>query len=461
MAHQPAGGARRNLGGDTIAAQATPTGRGGVCVVRVSGPRARAYAVAVAGPLPPPRQASLRVLRGSDGEVIDRGLVLLFPQPASYTGEDVVEFHLHGSPVLAALLQRSLVALGAREADPGEFSRRAFLNGRMDLAQAEAVADLIASASAAAARAAMRSLEGEFSAAVEALAEGLMAARTRVEAGLDFPEEGVDEFSDPGLLRHIEGLRQQLEALYRSAERGRILRDGLTMVIAGPPNAGKSSLLNRLAGYEAAIVTEQPGTTRDLVREDILVDGMPVRVIDTAGLHEATDHVEREGIRRARQAMQGADLVLLVTDASAPADTIEPAASSGLPPGVPVLHVRNKIDLTGATPELRRDGAGQETVTLSALTGTGLELLRTHLKTVAGLEESPGGSYAARRRHLAALERAGRHIDAAGELVAAGHALELAAEELRLGQEALGEITGKVSTEDLLGRIFSEFCIGK
>jgi tRNA modification GTPase len=450
-----------NADSDTITAQATPTGRGGVCIVRVSGPCAFEFAAAVAGPLPLPRRASLRVLRGAGGESIDRGLVLLFPRPESYTGEDVVEFQLHGSPVLAAMLQHRLVTLGAREADPGEFSRRAFLNGRMDLAQAEAVADLIASASTAAARAAMRSLEGEFSAAVQALAEGLIAARIRVEAGLDFPDEGVDEFSDPELLHQVDALKHALQALYRAAERGRVLHDGLTMVIAGPPNAGKSSLLNRLAGYEAAIVTEQPGTTRDLVREDILVDGMPARAVDTAGLREATDRVELEGIRRARHAMQRADLVLFVTDASTGADASEALATAGLPPELPVLHVQNKIDLSGATPELQSDGKGQYTVKLSALTGAGIELLRSHLKAVAGLEDDTGGTFAARRRHLVALERAGRHIDSAGELIAAGHAVELAAEELRLGQDALGEITGKVSTEDLLGRIFSEFCIGK
>jgi tRNA modification GTPase len=450
-----------NVDSDTIVAQATPPGRGGVCIVRVSGARAFELAEAVAGAPPPPRRASLRVLRGAGGEPIDRGLVLLFPGPESYTGEDVVEFQLHGSPVLAALLQQQLLTLGAREADPGEFSRRAFLNGRMDLAQAEAVADLIASASTAAARAAMRSLEGEFSAAVQALAEGLTAARIRVEAALDFPEEGVDEFSDPELMHEVDALRQALVALYRAAERGRVLHEGLTMVIAGPPNAGKSSLLNRLAGYEAAIVTEQPGTTRDLVREDILVDGMPVRAVDTAGLREATDRVELEGIRRARHAMQRADLVLLVTDASTAAEASGALAIAGSLPEVPVLHVHNKIDLSGAAPELRSDGTGKYTVKLSALTGAGLELLRSHLKAVAGLEDDTGGTFAARRRHLAALERAGRHIDAAAELIAAGHAVELAAEELRLGQEALGEITGKVSTEELLGRIFSEFCIGK
>ena len=443
--------------GDTIVAPVTPPGRGGVGIVRLSGPAALALAGQVAAPLPAPRRAALRELRTADGPV-DRGLVLVFPGPDSFTGEDTVEFQLHGSPVIASLLVRALVALGAREAGPGEFTRRAFLNGRLDLAQAEAVADLVASASAEAARAALRSLEGEFSGRVAALAEALTRLRVRVEAGLDFPEEGVDDLADTELAGLLQGLLEELAAIRRAAERGRVLRDGLALVIAGPPNAGKSSLLNRLAGYEAAIVTELPGTTRDLVREDILIDGMPVRVVDTAGLREAADRVEQEGIRRAREAMARADLVLLV----GAGDELPLAPEAfALPPGVPVLRISNKTDLLGLPPAVRRGADGLEEIRLSALTGAGIELLREWLKAFAGHGAGEGGSYAARRRHLEALDRA----DAAGaralELLRAGSAVELAAEELRLAQGALGEITGEVTTEDLLGRIFSEFCIGK
>jgi tRNA modification GTPase len=447
---------------DTIAAIATAPGRGGVAVLRLSGPTAMDLAAAVAGRLPPARQAALRVLRDADGDIIDRALLLTFRGPHSFTGEDVVEFQLHGSPVIAAMLLQRLVALGAREAGPGEFTRRAFMNGRLDLAQAEAVADLVASASTAAARAALRSLEGEFSVAVHALVEALTRLRVRLEAGLDFPEEGVDALTDPALAGELQDLLGRLATLRAAAERGRVLRDGLTLVIAGAPNAGKSSLLNRLAGYEAAIVTELPGTTRDLVREDILIDGMPVRVVDTAGLRDAADRVEAEGIRRARDAMHRADLVLLVQDCSAAAAPgTAPASAPALPADVPVLRAWNKIDLAGLAPGEGRDADGNEVLRLSALTGAGIELLRARLKAFAGYGDGAEGSFAARRRHLDALDRAGARLRQAGALLAGGQCVELAAEELRLAQAALGEITGEFTTEDLLGRIFSEFCIGK
>ncbi len=444
--------------GDTIAAVATPPGRGGVGVIRLSGSQAFTLAAAIAGPLSAARQLSLRALRGADGELLDRGVVASFPAPGSFTGEDVVEFQIHGSPVLATLLLQRLVSLGAREAAAGEFTRRAFLNGRIDLAQAEAVADLIASASAESARAALRSLEGEFSRDVGVLADALVALRVRLEAALDFPEEGVDEFSDPALAGELKSLLAGLESLRAAADRGRVLRDGMTLVIAGAPNAGKSSLLNRLAGYEAAIVTEQPGTTRDLVREDILVDGMPVRVIDTAGLRDTDDCIEAEGVRRARDAMTRADLLLLLRDGAAGAGD-DPATE--LPQGIPVLRVRNKIDLVGAPASERIDAAGQREISLSALTGEGVDLLRARLKSLAGYSGAAGGAYSARRRHLEALARASRHLSDAQALLAAGAAAELAAEELRLAHAALGEVTGRFTTEDLLGRIFSEFCIGK
>ncbi|NGX17526.1 tRNA uridine-5-carboxymethylaminomethyl(34) synthesis GTPase MnmE [Wenzhouxiangella sp. XN24] len=464
---------------DTIVACATPPGRGGVAIVRLSGPRACALAESVAGRLPPARQAVLRALRDLDGGLIDRGLVLWFQAPHSFTGEDVVEFQVHGSPVVVEMLLRALAHRGARAADPGEFSQRAFLNGRMDLAQAEAVADLVASASAEGARAAIRSLEGELSAGVTALIDGLAACRARLEAGLDFPEEGVDEFSDPGLDAELGRLLAAIDGLRESAARGRVLRDGMTLVIAGAPNVGKSSLLNRLAGYEAAIVTELPGTTRDLVREDILIDGMPVRVVDTAGLRASDDRVEAEGMRRAHAAMQAADLVLLVREAgddtaSGSAETPLPGRGQGepgeaatdpgtaaLPEGIPVLHIRNKIDLAGQPAGEAEDVAGIHVIHLSALTGDGLELLREHLKRVAGYTGEAGGACSARGRHLVALDRGRHHLDTARTALLEGATAELAAEDLRLAQQALGEITGEVTTEDLLGRIFSEFCIGK
>jgi tRNA modification GTPase len=446
---------------DTIAAIATPSGRGGICIVRLSGPDALRIGGAVGGPVPPPRTAALRPLIGPGDEILDRGLMLAFPGPRSFTGEDLVEFQLHGSPVLAALLLRHLVALGAREAGPGEFTRRAFLNGRMDLAQAEAVADLVESASAEAARAAMRSLEGEFSARIHALTEALTALRVRLEAGMDFPEEGVDDLDDPGLAELLDRTLAALQELRRAADRGRVLRDGLTLVIAGPPNAGKSSLLNRLAGYEAAIVTELPGTTRDLVREDILIDGMPVRVVDTAGLRNAEDRIEAEGIRRAHEAMRRADVILLVRDESVPGGVPADPAAPELPDGIPVIHVHNKIDIAGLAPGERIDTEGGSRIRLSALTGEGLELLRERLKAVAGHATGSGGAYSGRRRHLEALDRACGYCDAARTLLGSGQSVELAAEELRRAQLALGEITGEFTTEDLLGRIFSEFCIGK
>lgn len=443
---------------DTIAAPATPPGRGGVGIVRMSGPRAFELAGLVAGRLPPPRQAALRALCDGSGEILDRGLVLSFPAPHSFTGEDTVEFHLHGSPVLIGLLLRHLVSLGAREAGPGEFTRRAFINGRIDLAQAEAVADLIESSSAEAARAAMRSLAGEFSTAVEELRDALVRLRVRLEAGLDFPDEGIDHVDDPGSADEAAAMLSRLETLRGAAARGRVLRDGLTLVIAGAPNAGKSSLLNRLAGYDAAIVTDEAGTTRDMVREDIVIDGMPVRVTDTAGLRVAANRIEEEGIRRARQAMAQADLVLLVRDGAVPPVSSQAAE---LPRGIPVLHVLNKIDLLDVPAGMTFGNDGRTELQLSALTGAGVDLLRTHLKERAGYTGEAGGAYAARRRHLDALERAAGHLGIAREQLAAGALVELAAEELRLAHQALAEITGEFTTEDLLGKIFSEFCIGK
>lgn len=435
---------------DTICAVATPPGRGGVGIVRVSGPHAPAIAKAVIGRLPAVRRVCFAVFRGDDGAAIDRGLALYFQAPHSFTGEHVLELHGHGGPVVMQMLVDRVLALGARPARPGEFSERAFLNGKLDLAQAEAVADLIDSQTAQAARAASRSLEGEFSRRVDDLFERLTELRTFLEATIDFPDEEVDFIQDARVRDRLSELRVDIAALAASARQGRLLRDGLTVVIAGPPNAGKSSLLNALAGAETAIVTDVPGTTRDMLREQIQIDGMPLHVVDTAGLRDSADVVEQEGVRRARSAIEAADRVLYVLDAS--------LARESRPPdfGVPITMIHNKIDLAGLAPR-----AAGDHIWLSAKTGDGLEGLRRHLAEVAGLEAGEGGAFSARARHLEALRQVDGHLTSAAEQLDAGAGTELAAEELRLAQRALGEITGEFTTNDLLGRIFSTFCIGK
>jgi len=433
--------------GGTIVACATPPGRGGVAVLRVSGDAVRAMAAEILGEVPPPRSACLVSLTDSSGELLDRGLALFFPAPNSFTGEDVLELQVHGSPVVCDLLTARICELGARPAGPGEFSRRAFLNDRMDLAQAEAVADLIDAANAAAARAAARSLRGAFSEAVEALASRLTGLRAHLEATLDFPDEEVNPLEDRALRGGFEELGKRFGRVSEAAERGRILRDGLNVVISGPPNAGKSSLMNALAGEPAAIVADEPGTTRDLVRAEISIEGIPVELIDTAGLRSAEGGVEREGVRRARSAREEADLVLNVWD----------AAAGGLPPRPEerTIVVRNKIDLTGERP----GAVGDRTVSLSARTGAGLDSLREILAEAAG--GTAEGVFSARSRQVNSLKEANRRFLAAGSLFCQGHSAELVAEELRLAQEHLGEITGAVGSDDLLGEIFSQFCIGK
>lgn len=440
---------------DTIAAIATPPGRGGIGVLRVSGPAAQTIGRRLCGTLPPPRQASLRKFMDTAGEPLDQGLALLFPAPHSYTGEDVLELHAHGGPVVLDLLLQRVLALGARLARPGEFSERAFLNDKLDLAQAEAVADLIDSGSAQAARAALRSLRGEFSARVHALVETLTGLRVYVEAALDFPDEELDFLSDGKVAERLAGLRADFAALSAAAAQGSLLREGMTVVIAGRPNAGKSSLLNRLAGHDAAIVTEIPGTTRDVLRERISLDGLPLHIVDTAGLRESADRVEQEGVRRAWREIGRADRVLLVVDDTHGLGTDEETILARLPAGQPLTLVFNKCDLSGHAP-------GQEgnRVWLSAKTGAGIESLTAHLKRAAGFQTPAEDSFIARRRHLDALERAHAHLLAAEARLGA-RAAELLAEELRLSQQILGEITGEVSSEDLLGRIFSSFCIGK
>jgi tRNA modification GTPase len=449
--------------GDTIVASATPPGRGGLAVIRVSGPAAIEVSRQVAGSLPPPRRLSRRTLLAGDGLPVDDGMVVVFPAPRSFTGEDVVELHCHGGPVIVDLLLQSLLSSGARMARPGEFSRRAFLNDRMDLAQAEAVADLIEAGSSQAARAALRSLQGEFSDRVHRLAESVTELRVYVEAAMDFPEEEIDFLSDATVADRIEALSKAFTELTASATQGALLREGMTVVLAGAPNVGKSSLLNRLTGQPSAIVTHLPGTTRDVLRERISIEGMPLHVIDTAGLRDAVDPVEAEGVRRARQEMEKADLVLLLVDAAeTDPDTVIEMRDMSIPEEVPVTVVRNKVDLTSEPPGVRSpDGAGGPTIGISALHGQGIADLRRHLEERVGYEPAAEGAMSARRRHLDALDRARGHVRRGAIQLLEHGAPELMAEELRLAHHCLGEITGEISSEDLLGRIFSSFCIGK
>ena len=410
------------------------------------------------GHCPAPRHAAYLPFRDADGAVLDRGIALYFPAPNSFTGEDVLELQGHGGPVVLDMLQQRILELGARLARPGEFSERAYLNGKLDLAQAEAIADLIDSASQQAARSALRSLEGEFSRRVHALVADVTALRVYVEGAIDFPEEEIDFLSEGAVVQRLAELTARLNALRAEAQQGSLLREGMQVVIAGLPNAGKSSLLNRLARRDAAIVSAVPGTTRDVLRESINIDGLPLHISDTAGLRHSADLVERLGIERARAEIKRADRVLLVVDdMRGPADE-ERAMLAEIPP-TKLTVVRNKIDLSGAAPALEEAPCGV-TVRLSAKTGAGMELLCRHLKAVMGFQQQGTGSFMARRRHLDALRRAAESL-AEGERQLASEAPELVAEELRRAQQALGEITGAVSADDLLGQIFASFCIGK
>lgn len=449
-----------HAGQDTIAAIATAPGAGGVGIVRLSGARARPIAEAICSRILQPRRAQHVRFLDANGEAIDDGIALFFRSPASYTGEDVVELQAHGSPaVLEALVQRC-VAQGARRARPGEFSERAFLNGKLDLAQAEAVADLIAAADARAARAARRALEGEFSRRVEALAEDITAIRVHVEAAIDFADEPIDTLGGAQLRARFDAAAIALDDLLRAAERGRRLREGLHAVIVGPPNAGKSSLLNALAGSERAIVTDIAGTTRDLLHEVVRIDGVELTLVDTAGLREGGDAIEREGMRRARGELGRADLAIVVLDARDPEAGRQAVADSiDLVPQR--LWVHNKVDLLPGGGARDPDAVEVGTLRVSAQTGEGLDGLHRRLRELAtGAGEGGEGAFTARARHVDALVRARAELATAREQVA-HEALELAAESLRLAHEALGEITGRVHADDLLGRIFASFCIGK
>ena len=442
---------------DTIAAIASGHAAAGVGVLRLSGAQARAIAEKICRAALTPRHAHYRRFRDGDGEIIDDGIAIFFPAPHSYTGEDVVELQGHGSPILLAQLQRRCLELGARAARAGEFTERAFLNDKLDLAQAEAVADLIAAGSDAAARAARRSLDGEFSARVDQVVEGLTQLRMYVEAALDFPDEDIDFLAAPELDARLRAVVAALAALRRDAERGKRLVDGVHAVIVGAPNVGKSSLLNALAADDRAIVSPIAGTTRDLLRENLNLDGVALTLVDTAGLRQSPDVIEAEGIRRARAELARADLALAVLDDSQPQATANLAEElRGIPT---VLWLHNKCDLSGAAAHVEQRADGQH-LWLSALTSDGIAGLHQALRAAAGQGEGSAGSFSARARHLEALARADQHLHEAGTRLAEGRG-ELAAEELRQSQESLGAITGRVDADALLGRIFSGFCIGK
>lgn len=450
---------------ETIVAQATASGRGGIGILRVCGPEAANIARAVTGRCPAPRYADYRHFYNQTGEVIDQGIVLFFPKPHSFTGDDVLELHGHGGQVLLdMLLNRILQHPGVRLARPGEFSERAFLNHKIDLAQAEAIADLIDASSQQAARAAMRSLQGHFSQQIQAGVDSLMRLRIQVEADLDFADEGLDTQADIILASELTHLLVTMQNLQTSAHQGVLLREGIQVVLAGQPNAGKSSLMNQLSGDQTSIVTPIPGTTRDILRCSIQIDGFPVHVVDTAGLREAGDEIEQIGINRAWEAIQKADQLLWVIDGSRLSEStavdseLEPLHS--LPPSVAVTLIYNKIDLVPPMANLSKLH-GYPLIYLSAQTGAGLEQLRQHIKRTARGAQLPEGNFLARRRHLTAIEQAISHIqDSQSQLLAGGNR-ELLAESLRLAQQSLGTITGQVTADQLLGEIFSQFCIGK
>jgi tRNA modification GTPase len=445
---------------DTIAAIATAPGRGGVGVIRISGSNLLPFAFALTGKTPKPRYATLADFKATDGATVDSGILLFFPNPQSFTGEDVLELQGHGGPVVMQMLLGRCLDLGARLAEPGEFSRRAFLNGKMDLAQAEAVADLIDAATASAARSAVRSLQGEFSRAIGQLNDELINLRMLVEATLDFPEEDIDFLKAANAFGRLENLQLKLAEIFDRAGQGKLLQSGLHVVLAGQPNVGKSSLLNRLAGDDLAIVTPIAGTTRDALRSTIQIEGIPLHIIDTAGLRETEDEVEKIGIARSWQEIERADAVLLLVDARTGVSAADQEILARLPERLKRVTIYNKIDLSGTQAE-RHDEPGSTAISLSARSGEGIDLLRQELLRIAGWHQAED-VFIARERHLRALSDAQEHIAAARHVVeGAFPALELFAEELRLAQQSLGQITGEFTADDLLGVIFSRFCIGK
>lgn len=439
----------------TIAALATPSGRGGVGVIRVSGPQSSFIATKLLGKIPSPRQATFSQFSHPNGEIIDKGLALFFPGPHSFTGEDVLELHGHGGPVVMDMLLSAVVEHGARMAKPGEFTLRAFLNDKIDLAQAEAVADLIAATTKDAALSATRSLQGMFSQKIDQISKAIMHLRMYVESAIDFAEEEIDFLSEKGIQSSFTEIIKQIEDLQLQAKQGQLLREGMSVVIVGQPNAGKSSLLNALTLNDTAIVTPIPGTTRDLIKETIQIQGLPVHIIDTAGIRENADLVEQEGIKRSAAQQQLADRILLVVDASRPEYSfVEQDILREYPNKTTVIM--NKIDLVDI-----EAGYRDQTIYLSAHTLDGIDTLRDHLKNCVGFVSEEKGGFIARRRHLQALHQTSEYICGAQNQLLQYNALELVAEGLRLAQNTLGEIVGKITNDDLLGEIFANFCIGK
>lgn len=449
---------------DTIAALATPAGRGGIAIIRISGSKAKAVAETLLKKTPTPRYAEYSNFYDKDEVVLDQGIALFFQAPHSFTGEDVLELHGHGGPVICDTILREIFSLGIRPAHPGEFSERAFLNDKIDLIQAEAIADLIDSASEQAARSALRSLQGEFSKKINLLITALTALRIYVEAAIDFPEEEIDFLSEGRVARDLNNIISQLTEIIKNTHQGILIREGMNLVIIGKPNAGKSSLLNLLCNEEIAIVSDIPGTTRDILRAQIQIDGMPLHIIDTAGLRPSKNQIEQEGIRRARSAIQTADAILLLLDSTQYQEIPSLAMlqqeynlESNL---TPVVVAKNKIDLFPATVSGNKSNE-YELINLSAKTGEGIPELKHTLKKIMGYQSNNEGNFIARRRHLAALEKAQQHLQNGRYQLENFRAGELLAEELREAQASLGEITGVVRADDLLGKIFSSFCIGK
>lgn len=447
---------------DIIAAIATPPGRGGIGIVRISGKDLQQIAQVILGALPKKRHASLSKFRDETGLIIDQGIAIFYPSPHSYTGEDVLELQGHGGPAVMNMLLSCCLAAGARLAQPGEFTLRAFLNNKLDLAQAESVADVIDASTSEAVRCAMRSLQGEFSAVIHALTQALIDLRLVVEAALDFPEEETGNLQQADVYNKLKNIQAQLEQVFTSARQGSLLREGVHVVLVGSPNVGKSSLMNRLAREEVAIVTETPGTTRDAIRETIQIEGVPLHLIDTAGLRETDDEVEKIGIARAWAAIEKGGLVLLLTDSRLGWNAGDQEILDRLPVGVPLIRVFNKIDLLKEVPRIREE-KGKLEIYLSAKTGAGIELLRQQLLRIVGWQQHSTceGLFMARRRHLWALAEAKKHLERAIILTEEKTQPELLAEELRLVQQTLSSITGEFSADDLLGEIFSRFCIGK
>jgi len=445
---------------DTIAAIATATGYGGVGIIRLSGSAATAIARAITGLVPQPRYTKLCTFSDDQDSAIDQGLIIYFPAPNSFTGEDVIEFHGHGGPVVMNMLLKRCLQAGARQARAGEFSERAFLNDKMDLAQAEAVADLIESSSEQSARAAMRSLQGVFSERVHTLTEALIHCRMHIESAIDFPEEEIDFLADESIVKQLDVLLDKLQQLSNSAQQGKLLQQGMTVVIAGRPNAGKSSLMNSLVESERSIVTEIAGTTRDIVHETIQLDGMPVHLIDTAGLRNSDDVVEQIGVQKAWSEIAVADILLLLIDSTDRDAEQEAVIESQLPRSIPLVRLYNKIDLVDQ-PDCCEQQDQETSLSISTKTGAGLDVLREHLKSCSGYISAESGGFSARTRHIQALQSCEQRVGMAKSQLLDNKAGELAAEELRLAQNFLAEITGEFSSDDLLGRIFTSFCIGK